>query len=127
MIQSHKWIIACSILLTMISCNKEAKKTIRVNVPVYMSYETFREGDLIQTDGIRTLGNTGKIYFKDNYIFINDKFNGVHVVDNADPSNPDNAYYISIPGNTDISIKGDKLYANSFMDLVVIDISNTNC
>ncbi len=78
---------------------------MKVNVPVYMSYEKLRADETIHTDIIEPLVNTGKIYFKDNYIFINDKYEGIHIIDNMDSANPQNISYITIPGNTDISIK----------------------
>lgn len=115
-------IIAFICLFT--SCRDSVKRRMKVNVPVYMSYEKLRAPETISTDIIEPLVNTGKIYFKDNYIFINDKYEGIHIIDNMDPANPQNISYITIPGNTDISIKGNLLYANSFVDLVVIDISN---
>jgi len=111
-------------VLVSTSCSDSVKRRMKVNVPVYMSYDDLRKVDVIHNDVIEPLDNTGKIYFKDNYIFINDKYEGVHIVDNTDPSNPNNIGYIEIPGNTDISIKGTLLYANSFVDLVVIDISD---
>lgn len=115
-------IICCMLLL--VACKKEMSKTRTVNAPIYMTLQQLRSDAIIQTTPVEVLDNTGKIYFKDNYIFINDKNEGVHIIDNSDPSNPINTSYIAIPGNTDISIKGDKLFANSCMDLVVIDISD---
>lgn len=67
---------------------------------------------------------SGKIYAYQDYIFVNDKYQGVHVIDNSNPESPQKVAFIQIPGNVDISIKGDYLYADSVSDLVVIDISN---
>ncbi len=33
---------------------------------------------------------------------------------------------MGLPGNTEMAIKGNYIYANNYNDLVVIDISNTN-
>lgn len=68
--------------------------------------------------------SSGKIYAYKNYIFVNDKFRGVHVIDNSDPENPKKVSFIKIAGNVDISVKDDYLYADSLTDLVVLDISN---
>lgn len=65
-----------------------------------------------------------KIYVKGNLIFQNDLGSGVHVIDNTNPSAAASIGFIKILGNSEISIKGDILYANSFSDLVVIDIKD---
>ena len=49
---------------------------------------------------------------------------GVHIVDNSDPSNPTNLSFLSIPGNLDISIIDDYLYVDMFSSLAVFDISD---
>lgn len=67
---------------------------------------------------------SGKIYAYQDYIFVNDKYRGVHVIDNSDPNNPRKISFIKIAGNVDISIKDDYLYADSLTDLVVLDISD---
>ena len=77
--------------------------------------------DIVLPEPIET---SGKIYAYRDYIFVNDKFRGVHVIDNRDPYQPRPMAFIKIPGNVDISVKDDYLYADSLRDLVVIDISN---
>lgn len=94
------------------------------NVPVYISYAELRSA--VSTDSPRDLNNPGKIYFKDGYIFINEQLKGIHVIDNRDPKNPANVAFIEIPGNIDMAIKNDMLYADSYIDLVSIDISDLN-
>jgi hypothetical protein len=66
----------------------------------------------------------GKIYLKDNYLFINEKYKGIHIYDNSDPSHPGNLAFIDIPGNVDLAIKGIYLYADSYVDLVVLDLTD---
>jgi hypothetical protein len=61
---------------------------------------------------------SGKIYTYKNYIFVNDKYRGIHVVDNSDPKAPKKISFIKIPGNVDISVKGDHLFADSLNDLM---------
>lgn len=74
----------------------------------------------------RPIDESGKVYTYQDYIFINDKYQGVHVIDNSNPLQPVKTAFIKIPGNVDISVKDDFLYADSLMDLVVIDISDMN-
>lgn len=97
------------------------ERTYMANVPVYMSYDELRTSvAILEPSAIETLG---KIYIKDQYLFVNEKFEGIHVFDNSDPANPVNLTFIKIPGNVDITIKGNFLYADSYIDLVVFDIS----
>ncbi|MDT0619998.1 LVIVD repeat-containing protein [Croceitalea vernalis] len=72
------------------------------------------------------IDESGKIYAYQDYIFINDKYKGVHVIDNSNPDTPQKISFIKIAGNVDISIKDDFLYADSLTDLVVLDISDMN-
>ena len=67
---------------------------------------------------------SGKIYFKDHYIFVNEYQKGIHVIDNEDPRNPQIIKFIEIPGNVDMAIADDILYADSYVDLLSIDISD---
>ena len=66
----------------------------------------------------------GKIYIKDNYIFINEKYQGIHIINNTDPSNPVKEGFLRIPGCIDIGMKGNILYADNAVDLVAVDLSN---
>jgi hypothetical protein len=57
-------------------------------------------------------------------LFINELGKGIHVINNQNPSNPQPVAFISVPGNADIAVKGDVLYADNATDLVSLDISN---
>ena len=64
-----------------------------------------------------------KIYYKDNFILISERYKGVHVVDNSDPKNPIKKGYINVPGCVDMAMKENILYVDNAVDLVAIDIS----
>jgi hypothetical protein len=113
-----------SLALGFYSCSDQVEETYRVNTPVYMTYGELRSA--FNVKGAEEIHQPGKIYFKDDYIFVNEYQKGIHVVDNADPSNPQIVSFIEIPGNVDMAIKGDKLYADSYIDLLTIDISDIN-
>ena len=68
--------------------------------------------------------NTGKIYYKDQYIFLNERYKGIHVINNTNPANPENVGFINIPGCIDIAIKNNSLFADNAIDLVSIDLGN---
>jgi len=96
--------------------------TYLANVPIYMSRADFNAA-VKKSDEVE-VKKPGKIYFKDNYLFLNELEKGVHVYNDADPTNPVYVCFINIPGNVDIAIKGDILYADSYIDLIAINISD---
>ncbi len=110
------------LLLIASGCTDKVFETFTANSPVYMSFDELRSAVKMTT--AREMNNPGKIYFKDQYIFINEKMMGVHVYDVSDPKNPQNKGFIEIPGNVDIAIKDNILYADSYVDLVSIDVSS---
>lgn len=110
------------LLVGLNSCMDEYTEVFMANAPVYMSYEDLRSA--VKMVSAKTLENPGKIYFKGSYIFVNEELKGIHVLDNSDPQNPQNIGFIEIPGNVDMAVKNNILYADSYIDLVAIDISN---
>lgn len=80
----------------------------------------------IKLEAPTLIKNYGKIYRKDNLLFVNEMFEGVHVYNNQDPSNPEPLGFIRIPGNLDISIKDDVIYADNATDLVALKYDGTN-
>ncbi|MDJ0721851.1 MAG: hypothetical protein QNJ04_09480 [Desulfobacterales bacterium] len=89
--------------------------------PVYMSWEDFRGAVEIQPP--REIKKRGKIYVKDRYLYVNEPNKGIHIFDNTDPENPVARGFLNIPGNTDLSIKGSFLYADSYVDLLVFALT----
>ncbi len=111
--------------MLLTSCVKdkcEREISYETQVPVYMSWEEIRTP--VEATEPRTLESMGKIYFKDSYILISEPNVGIHIVDSSNPSDPQKVSFIPIPGNKDMAVKGNFLYADSYTDLVVIDISD---
>lgn len=71
----------------------------------------------------KSIEKYGKIYRKDSLLFINEPYEGIHIYDNSDPQNPENLGFINIPGNIDIAMKGDILYADNAVDLVTMRLN----
>jgi hypothetical protein len=114
------------LMMSMVSC-KDSSVEFRkytANVPQYMSYEEMRKP--VKSKAGFAIGTAGKIYIKDNYLFVNEKFKGIHVFDNSNPSSPVNLAFLDIPGNVDLAVRGNYLYADNYVDLIVLDISNLN-
>ena len=72
------------------------------------------------------IDESGKVYAYQDYVFINDKSKGIHIIDNSNPQQPVKIAFVEIPGNVDISVKDNFLFADSIMDLIVLDISDIN-
>jgi hypothetical protein len=105
-------------------CQEKITDRFLVNVPVYMDRQEFKKS--VKVTGSEEISEPGKIYFKDNYIFINEALKGIHVIDNTNPSAPVFVSFIEIPGNMDMAIKDSILFADSFVDLVALNISDIN-
>ena len=101
----------------------ERQVTYTRYTPVYKSLEEIHAGQ-IANETPKELTKPGKIYFYNNYIFINENKEGVHVIDNSNPESPQNITFISIPGNEDIAVRNGILYANSYVDLLAINITD---
>ena len=115
--------IAGSLPFLFQSCLKDRlTHTYSVLVPVYKSKNEVYAN--IKSNAPREIQSPGKIFMYGNYIFLNEIDKGVHVIDNSNPSNPVEKMFIDIPGNLDIAVKGNTLYADLYSDLVVVDISN---
>ena len=114
------------VAISFFSCNNDDPQgdLLSVAVPILMNKTEFRNSVEVQSP--HPIDETGKIYAYDQYIFVNNKFHGIQVIDNTNPSSPKAISYIKIPGNIDIAIKNNYLYADSSTDLVVFDISNIN-
>ena len=106
------------------SCNDHCTET-RVRkqfTPVTLSLLEIRKD--LKTEAPRALEHPGKIYVKDRYLFINEVKEGIHIIDNSDPANPRAVAFVKIPGNGDVAVRGNILYADSYSDLVALDISD---
>ncbi len=114
------------IMLGIISCKDSSieYRKYTANVPQYMSYEEMRKP--VKSTAAYEIKTAGKIYIKDNYLFVNEKYKGIHVFDNSNPASPVNLTFFDIPGNVDLAVKGNYLYADNYVDLIVLDISNLN-
>lgn len=115
-------LLLSTIFLLLSSCSDKRLQTFTANVPVYISYEDLRSSFSIS--GGHDLEKPGKIYYMEPYMYINEYQEGIHVVDLSDPANPLNKAFISIPGNVDMAVRNHVLYADSYIDLLTIDISD---
>jgi len=109
---------------TLISCNNSDDELIMVKVatPEYMTLDELRSS--VEITSPIPIIESGKIYVYNDLVLVSDIDKGIHVIDNSNPENPHKIACIKIKANKDMEIKGDYLYADSLMDLVVFDISD---
>ncbi|MGK4568811.1 hypothetical protein [Flavobacterium sp. 3HN19-14] len=67
----------------------------------------------------------GKIYIKDDLLFINDVNRGFHIYNYSDPANPVKITFLNIPGATDVAVRDNILYINQAVDLVAVEYNRT--
>ena len=121
-----KTLLMVALATAFVSCKDNCVQTVtyRGTESVRVTLNELRTG--IKTLTAQDLENPGKIYVKDNYLFINEVKKGIHIIDNTNPSLPKAISFIQILGNVDIAVKGNILYADSYTDFVALDISNPN-
>jgi len=89
--------------------------------PVFMMRPDMEQN--VKLSGPEPVMEPGKIYIKDHLIFINEKYHGIHIIDNSNPENPLNIGFIRVDGCIDMAVKNDVLYADNAVDLIAIRIS----
>ena len=112
-----------SSVLLFTGCMKDkVTRTYQISTPIYETLSQFRAQ--IKSEPARTILSPGKLTRYGHYLFLSDMNTGIHVIDNTNPAAPKNISFINIPGNIDLAISGNTLYADAYGDLVTLDISN---
>jgi hypothetical protein len=114
----------CILLLTSFGCedNYEIEQKYSYFEPVYTTTAEIRAS--VGLTPPQAIKEAGKIYIKDNWLFVNEVGKGIHIIDNTNPANPIIQGFLTIPGNYDLAVKGNILYADSYIDLLAIDITD---
>lgn len=114
-----------SFIVLLIGCEDHSKDVCIRQVyeykPVYKDLSDIRT---IEFQSPREIENPGKIYVYDRYLMVNEIDKGIHIIDNSNQSNPKPIGFYAIEGNRDLAVKNDVLYADNYVDLLSIDISN---
>ncbi|MFD1871147.1 LVIVD repeat-containing protein [Hymenobacter bucti] len=130
LLRSSSWALLLG-LLTLLACARQESDP-QPSTSSYLVYASYRPLLLTRATlessvaavAPQAMHNTGKIYLRGNYVFVNERYEGIHVIDNRDPANPRPVSFLRIPGNVDLAVRGNLLYADNGPDLVTIDISN---
>lgn len=89
---------------------------------IYADLDDIRAIPLLGT--VQEIVDPGKIFVEEEFLLIGEEKKGIHVLDNSDPSNPTQVGFINIPGNREFYIEGNFLYAETYYDMIKVDISN---
>jgi len=89
--------------------------------PVYVPLSALKD---IRSEAPQAIGQSGTIYLQDTLLFLLEQGKGIHVFNIKDSLNTINLAFFKIPAITDFVINGTLLYADSWRDLVAIDISD---
>ena len=115
----------CTIML-LYGCDLDSWTSDVADVGVVMAYRPVY-GDSTNLDvsiqDPRPIDKAGKIYSYQDLLIVNEVGKGIHLYDNIDPANPVKLNYVSIPGNHDVAIKNGILYADSYADLLALEIT----
>jgi hypothetical protein len=88
------------------------------HVPVCIPLAELRASFAVEAP--RPLREAGKITKNDRLLLVSEPLQGVHVFDNADPAAPVPLAFLKIPGNSDVALTDQYLYADSAIDLLTI-------
>lgn len=86
--------------------------------PIYMDRSAMESA--VKIEAAQPLRTTGKIYIYGQYILVNEKFKGIHVIDNSNPAAPQNIAFLHIDGCIDMAMKNNVLFADNAIDLIAL-------
>ncbi len=112
-----------SLLCLLGGCEKEERSFYDGlgKKPVYITSGELQD---IRNEPPQPIQLSGTIFLQDTLLFVLEQRKGIHVFSLKDSLNSVNLAFFKIPAITDFVISGQVLYADSWKDLVVIDISD---
>lgn len=111
-------------LFILYSCDDDQvspTESIQGMKPIYQILDNDAQ---VKSLDARPFDNLGKIVSQGSYIYINERFKGIHVINNIDPRSPVTSQFWQINGAIDFTIKDNFLYIENSRDLLTIDISD---
>jgi hypothetical protein len=66
--------------------------------------------------------NPGRIYLYDHWLLVVEKYEGIHLIDNTDPSHPVRKGFLRVPGCQSLAVGNHVLYVDNAVDLVGVKI-----
>lgn len=91
-------------------------------VPIYAHISKVNE--YVKFQNPKSISNAGKLLVYKNWIFLVEKKEGVHIIDNSNPSNPQKIGFLTLPVAEDIHLKNNVLYSVGSNFILSVDVSN---
>ena len=129
LVKKMRWVGITSIAVLSLACVGEYGGGVPERCPegqqaewvnTGILFDDFREGIVWQEP--KPINVNGKVVVYQNVLFVLEPFEGVHVFDNSNSQNPKALGFLLVPGNSDIVVKDDVLYLDSYVDLVKIGV-----
>jgi len=89
---------------------------------VYQELLEFRNS--ISVEDAQEVGDISSTHIYGNYIFLVEFGKGIHIFDQTNIEDIKNIRFIKIPGVLHVEVQDQHIYADSLMDLVIIDITD---
>ena len=115
--------LAAAFLLLLAGCEKHDPEFFDGpgKRPVYVGLDELRD---VRSEAPRPIGLSGPIFLRDTLLFLLEQGRGIHVFNIRDSTNTVDLVFLKIPAVTDFTLNDHLLYADSWRDLVVIDITD---
>lgn len=123
-LRSGRLVVAVLAGWTLLACAPAARAPRITHTVKCMSLTELRGAFAVEAP--RAVKQSGRIFLHGPLLMISEPFQGIHVFDNADPAAPVAVAFLNIPGNTDIAVKDNYLYADSAIDLLTINFDGNN-
>ncbi|MEM9338550.1 MAG: hypothetical protein AAGA66_07455 [Bacteroidota bacterium] len=117
-------IILISSVTLFAACDSEdVSITYTKGTAIYGDLSAIRATELVAPS--KSLNDAGKIFVSNDLLLIGEEGEGIHVYDNRNPEAPTPVSFLNIPGNREFFVDGSFIYAESYYDLLKIDISTS--
>lgn len=113
-----------AVMVILVGCTDTADVTVTYTkgTAVYGDLDAIRSTPIFE--GARgAIVDAGKLFSNEELLLIGEEGEGIHIFNNADPENPVATGFLNIPGNREFFVKDNTVFAESFYDMVKIDIS----
>lgn len=95
---------------------------VEEHIPVLEDLTTITSSYSVREDF--PIEKPGNIYTYGELLLVGEKFKGIHILNNSNPSSPQPLKFIDLKGNGNFSIQNNILFAENGPDLLSIDISD---
>ncbi len=114
-----------AVMAILVGCTDTADVTVTYTkgIATYGDLDAIRSTPIFE--GARgAIVDAGKLFSNEELLLIGEEGEGIHIFNNADSENPVATGFLNIPGNREFYVKDNTIFAESFYDMVKIDISD---